>query len=432
MKEKEIEKKDIKDKEIEKEKEKEEEKAKFIKLKEELCKRQKNNRKLNSDKNNEFNQELEDMCIYGNIIKKEIQEEKEKNSQKFIDIKKALNSEEDDMEIFALGLFANSLQEQGIEVAIEKDESKKEDDLEEETTSLQFLINSMSEKKKYEIHFDFGEKNNEEYLNNKEKFEEVKDKLKLKISKDYNISKDEIIVTFPQKGSLNVQVIFQSEEFNDLNLEEFKQKFKNDKEFPELQKLKEIHTDVIIGACKLTKKQLDSKGNRIDGWGINEKRGNVDYFPPIGWIGIGLKVLDKYDNGNNDWLGMDNKEGEWCVGYHGVGRNSPSSDEIKRITGLIYKTEFKSGICQLCQDYNDINHQGKKVGKGVYCSPQINIAEKFSGTSEINGKTYKTVLMTRIKPSAIRECKEVKNYWVVNGTKDEIRPYRILYKCIQK
>ena len=64
---------------------------KKINLKENLFKRQKNNRQINLDKNEEYNQELEDMCIYGNIIKKEIKEEKMKNPEKFIEIQEALN-----------------------------------------------------------------------------------------------------------------------------------------------------------------------------------------------------------------------------------------------------------------------------------------------------------------------------------------------------
>ena len=38
--------------------------------------------------------------------------------------------------------------------------------------------------------------------------------------------------------------------------------------------------------------------------------------------------------------------------------------------------------------------------------------------------------MARVKPNVFRTCEDQKNYWVVNGTKDEIRPYRILYKCV--
>ena len=36
--------------------------------------------------------------------------------------------------------------------------------------------------------------------------------------------------------------------------------------------------------------------------------------------------------------------------------------------------------------------------------------------------------MVRVKPEAIRGCEDSEDYWVVNGTTDEIRPYRILYK----
>ena len=41
--------------------------------------------------------------------------------------------------------------------------------------------------------------------------------------------------------------------------------------------------------------------------------------------------------------------------------------------------------------------------------------------------------MVRVKPDSIRHCDNCEesrelNYWVVNGTTDEIRPYRILYK----
>ena len=72
------------------------------------------------------------------------------------------------------------------------------------------------------------------------------------------------------------------------------------------------------------------------------------------------------------------------------------------------------------------------MGKGVYCSPKIETAEEYSGISEINGIKYKTVLMNRVKPDAIRQCtcEKEKEYWVVNGTADEIRPYRILYKQV--
>ena len=209
-------------------------------------------------------------------------------------------------------------------------------------------------------------------------------------------------------------------------MEEFKQKFQNDNEFKELSYLKDIHEDVIVGACKLNRKeQLDSRGNRSSGWGVNECRGGKPYDPPIGWIGIGLKVFDKYQD--NKWIGMSNTEGEWCVAYHGVARDQ-ASDSVKSVTGKIYKGEFKPGSEQVHRSHQDVCHPNQNVGVGAYCTPKIAIAESYSGISTINGQNYWTVLMVRVNPTAIRHCSDAPDYWVVNGTTDEIRPYRILYK----
>ena len=182
-----------------------------------------------------------------------------------------------------------------------------------------------------------------------------------------------------------------------------------------------------MGAVKLTRNQLDPAGNRNDGWGEGEQRGGKDYDPPIGWNGIGLKVTGKYDNGDDKWIGMCNGPGEWCVAYHGVGRGQ-NSNNVKQVTGKICKTTFKPGGAQAFEDEPDANHPGKLVGKGVYCTPLINTADDYAGISNINGTNYKTVLMVRVKPSAIRFSASQNDYWVVNGTTDEIRPYRILYK----
>ena len=81
-------------------------------------------------------------------------------------------------------------------------------------------------------------------------------------------------------------------------------------------------------------------------------------------------------------------------------------------------------------------HPGNKCGKGVYVTPKIEVAEKYAGTVEINGKKYKMVIMSRVRPDKIRHCdtcldsKEPFNYWVINGTTGDIRPYRLLYKRV--
>ena len=418
-------------------------KERLEKLKKEVLQRQKEMRKDSKINNNslinissnpekdekitniKINNFLEDMCIYGNIVEKEIQKEKEENPEKFIETKEALSLEKEDQDLFILGLLSQNLEKEGLETVIEREDH--DDEEEAGITSLQFITSGLYKKKRYNLHFEFGEERNDELLYNEKEYEKFKANLKLKLSKDYNIPVDKIIVTFPQRGSFHVQVIFQSDDFNNLNENDFLNKFKNDNEFNELKNLKTIHSDVLFKVCKLTKKWLDKRGNRIEGWGVNEKRGNMPYYPPIGWIGIGLNVIDKYDMGNTTWLGHDGSKGEWCVAYHGVGRGQ-NSDKIKKIIGNIYEDTFLAGKNQAHSMHEDMFHKGKKVGDGVYCSPYINTANAYSGISEINGKKYYTVLMVRVKPNAIRSCKDQSDYWVVNGTDDEIRPYRILYK----
>jgi len=415
-----------------------EEEKKLSEMKKKIIKNQKKIRetKKNSEnmtekkKNKKINEVLEDMCIYGTITKKEIKKEKKEHPEKFIETSKALNMENQDQELFALGLISQNLENLGIETAIEKNSNPNDQD--DDITSLQFFTNGLVSKKKYDLHFEFGEERNEELLNNEKEFEKFKENLKKKLSKDYNIPPEKIIITLPQKGSFHVQVIFQSNDFHDLDKNQFIKKFKNDPDYEELSLLKDIHEDVIMGGVRLKRAQLDQRGNRNDGWGVGEQRGGKDYDPPLGFNGIGLRVLNKYDNGDNTWLGMDNVPGEWCVAYHGVAYRQ-SSDNVKSVTGKIVNTTFNAGYRQAHEDCPDQFHQGKKVGCGVYCTPKIKTAEEYAGESRIGSDIYKTVLMVRVKPNAIRHCNKCSTsrddqYWVVNGTTDEIRPYRILYK----
>jgi len=177
-------------------------------------------------KNKKINQVLEDMCIYGEITKKELKKEKEEHPEKFVETSKALNMEDQDPGLFALGLISQNLENLGIETAIESNQDLNEQD--NDSTSLQFITNGMVDKKKYDLHFEFGEERNEELLNNEAEYEKFKENLKLKLSKDYNLPPEKIIVTFPQKGSFHVQLIFQSDDFHDLDKNQFINKFKND------------------------------------------------------------------------------------------------------------------------------------------------------------------------------------------------------------
>ena len=389
---------------------------------------------------------LEDMCILGSIMKKEIIEEKKNKPEKFISIKEATKLENKGTDIFCLGVLAQTLENIGITTAIEKNEINNLESQKASNTILQFIMNGMIEKKKYDFHFDFGDERNNELLYNLDEQEKFNNKLRKKLSVEYNIPEDKIIITNPQKGSYSVQVIFESEDFNkkDFDINKFKSNCTED-ELKELKYLKEIHTSLIMEGCKLNSNMLDSRGNRVIGWEEGGERGGFNYFPPKGWNGFGLKVWDEYDNGNNDWLGMDGNKNEWAVAYHGIG--SKLGFTVEKAAHLIFTgKQFKPGGGQAyAGDKNinkrfkfdpskdpeelDPNKKGKGlVGIGVYCSPNPEVMGSYAGCANINGHNYQMGFMMRVKPDRIRICGDCTDYWVLDGTTNEMRPYRLMVK----
>ena len=418
------------------------EEEKRNKKKKEVLERQSNTRKNiiqnNNKSTNNEKELLEDMCVLGSIMKEEIIQEKKTNPEKFISIEEATKKENEGKGTFCLGILAKNLENMGITTAIEKNPSDNKDSA---NTVLEFITNGMIDKKKYDFHFDLGDKRNEELLNNKEEQEKFNNKLRKKLSLEYNIPEDKIIITNPQKGSYSVQVIFQTDEFNEKNIDINKLKGNcSDNEFKELKNLKEVHSGLIMGGCKLSEDMLDPRGNRESGWGENEKRGGFKYIPPKGWKGYGLKVMDKYDGGNNDWLAYNGNPNEWAIAYHGIG--TKGGFKVETATRNIFTGGFKVGQAQACQNHKNINTRYKSggpgndhsqtVGVGIYCSPNPNVMKEYASYADqkanCNGKNYLMGFMMRVKPDKIRISSNVPDYWVLNATTDEMRPYRIMVK----
>ncbi|XP_043072956.1 uncharacterized protein LOC122323292 [Puntigrus tetrazona] len=153
-------------------------------------------------------------------------------------------------------------------------------------------------------------------------------------------------------------------------------------------------------------------------------RGDEPYKRPYGWMRFALKVRDKYPDGNG-WLGPDgwrsrSEPGEWPVSYHGTG--------LKGAEGIV-QTHFRAG-------------GGQAYGRGVYSSPDINMAEMYAEVgkfkSQKNGKTYRVIMQNRVNPKK-REIVD-KDIWLVpipEGTsaakekeivESSIRPYGLLLK----
>ena len=193
----------------------------------------------------------------------------------------------------------------------------------------------------------------------------------------------------------------------------------------------DINTEILTAFMNINPNLLSGFGNNLKGkWPKNEYRGGKKYQPPTGWIGFGLNVLNKYDSGNNDWLACNGRSGEWCVAYHGACRRK-NSDEVIKIIKVILESNLKPGIGQQYKDSMDINHPGKKVGVGVYCSPDINVIESYSGIMIILGNRYKVAFMLRVKQDKIKIIPSIKrDYWVLEGDFSELRPYRLLIKKV--
>ena len=359
-------------------------------------------------------QKIEMLYKYGNVIKELIKEEIIVNSSKFIQINDALKLENQNKELFALGLLGKDLEENGLKIFIQKDikENEEEESQEEKNEHkeiLQLITNRIYRKKKYILFFDFG-REKKKFLDNSQSFVDFEDKIKTIIIREYNITENDIIVNILEEENIIANVIFLSNEFDNLDLNEFTSKLKGKNRVDELKYLKKISSDIIIKEFKLSKKLLDSRGNKFDDWPINESRGNNVYDPPLGWIGIGLKVMDLYDNGDNTWIGIDNNNSKWCVAYCRIGDFS--------------------------KDYNNSIITSKKLSgssERLYFATKIKIAEKIASVIKANNKIYKILLMARIKENSFKKSSKEPLYFNIENVSDKIiRPYRILYKEVLK
>merc|ERR1719487_1880455 len=90
-----------------------------------------------------------------------------------------------------------------------------------------------------------------------------------------------------------------------------------------------------------------------------ERRGGVLYREPFGWKRFAVKCKGDFDGGDNTWMGNSNQDGEWAVAYHGL---------PMRFLPFVVKDGFKVGAGQGGRHCLDVR-TGKKVGDGVYCSP---------------------------------------------------------------
>ena len=227
-----------------------------------------------------------------------------------------------------------------------------------------------------------------------------------KLNEKLKIDQNNIFVSFNNKNNF-INTYIKSKDFFDTSLKTLKKIYPD---FEVLYEYKIIFENILNN--KNFKNYLDYKGNTIcPNSSYNLMRGTEKYYPPYGWFGIGLNVLGKYDEGSNDWLDKDSNK--WAIAYYSVGQNSSSNKVIEILNEIIIEQKLNQGNNQFKCSSMDKRHPNKKVGVGIYLTPDINIAERFSGRILINNKKYRVVLMAKVLIEKIREPNDI-NFWILD------------------
>ena len=239
------------------------------------------------------------------------------------------------------------------------------------------------------------------------------------ISKKLKIEKKDIFILLND----NVNNFVKSKEF----FSSYNQNQHENHIFNLIKEIKILTKYLLFKECQISLDNFDCKGNCVNpNSSCNIIRGTEIYDPPYGWLGIGLNVEGKYDNGNNDWLNNNTSSSKWAIAYHGISTKL-SSDKIKKLLNyIITNNGIKKLISKMKSNSNDKRHS-KKVGEGIYLCPQLKIAEKYTGIITFNDKRYKVLLMAKVYIDEIREPENT-NFWVLD--EKYIRIYRVLFKEI--
>lgn len=374
------------------------------------------------------------------ILKKSIIIDKVKNPENVIDIEKEINNPNNISKplnstqngAFVLSLCGKCMKNEGTEVLISKSKDKQFDNI--ELASLNSLI-SLNDQQKYELFLDYGKEENIEIINNLLQKEKKLMFFKNEIAKALNINKSEIIVDIESYDiieekkmilKLTFSILNQSKNFTD-EINKFIEKY---------NVLKRQYIKPVLEALKFSPHLLDPLGDKYENWCSNNIRGGETYIPPSkDWYGIGIKVKDKYEN--NDWLGCNNKKGEYAIAYLGINNllnkkelmieetKKYSRDISNMVSHKVFQFEAnintKGFCCEKC---------GPKCGNGICLFQDPQYAENGAGIVDIQGFRIKIILMCRVNPVKIRQPKNFPECWILNPTTDEIRPYRILIKKI--
>lgn len=275
--------------------------------------------------------------------------------------------------------------------------------------------------KKFEIKINSNEVKSNILKNPKELFEFI-DTFKEKIMNEYDIPSSKIYIISYRIDLCEFTLIFLDKDIsNVVNWKKYKILFNVD-----------INKKPLLESIKLFLNFFENQFNKEPNSWKNEslKRGGENYYPPSGWMGISLKVVNLFDNGDNTWLGSEGKNGEWAVAYHGIGKGN----EVEKLKNIILNN-LKAGPHQRYKNSENSRDKEKNpIDKGVYLGKNIKVAKKYANLIKLGKqkKFYRLVVMCRVNPEKIRQPIEEPLYWIVDDNYDCVRPYRILLKECKK
>ncbi len=175
-----------------------------------------------------------------------------------------------------------------------------------------------------------------------------------------------------------------------------------------------LKKNYLIESCQINANKLDKKYDAI--YFKSEENDKIDgekYYPPIGWFGIGLKNV-KEPNGPIAYLTFNKKL---------------NKEPLQKILNEIIEKKNLDCLEKQSEKKEFDKRNWSAVGKGIYLFPNIEIAEKYTGTFDVNNKKYKIVLLVKVVKDKIKEPKYNKlGCWVVE--KEYAKLCRILFKEI--
>ena len=175
-----------------------------------------------------------------------------------------------------------------------------------------------------------------------------------------------------------------------------------------------LKKNYLIESCQINANKLDKKYDAI--YFKSEENDKIDgekYYPPIGWFGIGLKNV---------------KEPNRPIAYLTFNKKL-NKEPLQKILNEIIEKKNLDCLEKQSEKKEFDKRNWSAVGKGIYLFPNIEIAEKYTGTFDINNKKYKIVLLVKVVKDKIKEPKHNKlGCWVVE--KEYAKLCRILFKEI--